>query len=199
LKILDLGKKDYLSVLGLQLKLLKEKQLGLEKNDFIILVEHYPVYTCGKSTKEEHLKFLKKDEVIEIERGGSITFHGIGQIVAYPIINLSNRKLSVKNYVWILEESIIRTLSDFGINAFRLEGKRGVFTDKGKIGFIGIRVSKHITMHGISLNVDVDKAFFDRIIPCGLENIPVANVSDFKDVSFKNVKLKLVDNLKKLL
>ncbi|NPA51362.1 MAG: lipoyl(octanoyl) transferase LipB [Aquificae bacterium] len=196
LEIIDLLRKDYIFVLGYQLKIFHEKQLGFEDRDFLILVEHFPVYTCGKSTKKEHFKDINQGEIITIERGGSVTFHGLGQIVIYPIIDIHKRKLSVKRYIWKLEESMIKTLTEIGIEAFRVEGKRGVFTKKGKIGFVGVRVSKGITMHGISLNVDVDKNFFNKIIPCGLDDTPISNVSDFLDNHyFDDIKKLLIKHL----
>ncbi len=200
MNVINLGKKDYLSVLGFQLRLFNEKLTGLEKGDFLIVVEHYPVYTCGKSTKEDHLKFLSSEQVIRIERGGSITFHGPGQIVIYPVLDLSKRKLSVKKYVWTLEESIIKTLHEINIEAFRIKGKRGVFTEKGKVGFVGVRISKNITMHGLSLNVNVDKSYFEKIIPCGIKDIPVSNISDLKnEVEIGDIKHRLIQNLISLL
>ncbi len=200
MEILNLGKTYYLEALSFQLKLFNDKQKGLIDRDFIIVTEHYPVYTKGKSTKEEHLTEIIDTPVVEVERGGSVTFHGPGQIVVYPIIDLKKRrKTSVRNYIWSLEEGIIRTLNELGIEGFRVEGKRGVFTKKGKVGFVGVKISKYITMHGISLNVSVDKDFFSRIVPCGIYDIPVCNISDFIDVDKEKVQEILIKNLLSLL
>ncbi len=196
MKVLDLGRTDYLQTLALQLLLFNEKQKAISNEDYLIVTEHKPVYTLGKTTKKEHILDTGNIPAVEIERGGSITFHGYGQIVVYPIIDLRNRKnTSVKNYIWSLEEGIIRTLEEFDIKGYRIEGKRGVFTEKGKIGFIGVRVSRYITMHGISLNVNVDKEFFKRIVPCGIDNIPICNLQDFKNVNYDTVKKILVEKL----
>ncbi len=198
--IKDLGKTDYLEVLDLQRKLFEKKIKNPDKEDVVLITEHYPVYTKGKTTKNEHLPFLIKDvPVIEVERGGSVTFHGEGQIVVYPIVSLG-KKLSVKDYVYTLEEIMIQTLKDFKIEAFREEKRRGVFTQKGKIGFVGVKISRYTTMHGFSLNVDVDKRYFEKIVPCGISDKPVCNMKDFlTSVSTEEVKQVLINNLKNLL
>ncbi len=188
IEIIDLGKKDYLETLDLQKKLFDKKLKG-EQKDFLIAVEHFPVYTKGKTTKEEHLPENIDDvPVIDIERGGSITFHGEGQIVIYPILNLKNYNLSVSKYISKLEETMINSLGRFGIEAFTVEKLRGVFTEKGKIGFLGVKISRYITFHGFSLNVNVDKKYFERIIPCGITEFPVCSIHDFKEVPFSDVK-----------
>lgn len=200
IKIENLGKTQYLEALGIQVRIFNEKINGIESDDYILITEHYPVYTCGKTTKKEHILNTGNIPIFEIERGGSITFHGEGQIVIYPVLDLKHFNLSVKKFVFLLEEAIIRTLKEYSIPAFRIEGKRGVFTDKGKIGFIGIRVSKNVSMHGISLNVNVDKTFFENIVPCGLYDIPVCNMKDFnREIKRKEVEKTLVENLVDLL
>lgn len=200
MKIKDLGKTDYLETLNLQRELFNEKIKNPELEDIVLITQHYPVYTKGKTTSEEHIPQPIKDiPVIEIERGGSVTFHGKGQIVVYPIITLS-KKLSVRNYVSTLEQIMIDTLKEFGIDAFREEKRRGVFTEKGKIGFVGVKISRYTTMHGFSLNVDVDKKYFQRIIPCGISDKPVCSMSDFiKDIKVEDVKEVLIKHIKEKL
>ena len=106
----------------------------------------------------------------------------------------------MKNYVWTLEEVMIKTLSDFGINAFRREKLRGVFTEKGKIGFIGVKISRFISYHGFSLNVNVKEEYFNKIIPCGITDIPVCNMADFiPDIDISQVKKTLIKNIKNYL
>ncbi len=199
MKVLDLGKTNYIDVLTLQRNYFQEKIKNPEKEDIILITEHFPVYTKGKTTKKDHLPYPIEDvPVVEIERGGSITFHGEGQIVVYPIVSLG-KKLSVKNYVFTLEEVMIKTLKEFGIRAFREEKRRGVFTDKGKIGFVGVKISRYTTMHGFSLNVNVDKTFFERIIPCGITDKPVCNMSDFiPDIKVEYVKPVLIKLLEEI-
>ncbi len=194
--IKDLGITDYLETLHLQRKLFQEKISNPKKRDIILVTEHFPVYTKGKTTKEEDIPFPIKDiPIIDIERGGSVTFHGEGQIVVYPIITLG-KKLSVKNYVKTLEDIMIGTLKEFDIYAFREEKRRGVFTEKGKIGFVGVKISRYTTMHGFSLNVNVDKKFFEKIIPCGIKDKPVCSMSDFiEDITVETVKPILLKHI----
>ncbi len=200
MKIKDLGKTDYLETLNLQRKLFNEKIKNPELEDIVLITQHYPVYTKGKTTSEEHIPQPIEDiPVIEIERGGSITFHGEGQIVVYPIITLS-KKLSVRNYVSTLEQIMIDTLKDFDIDAFREEKRRGVFTEKGKIGFVGVKISRYTTMHGFSLNVNVENKYFQRIIPCGISDKPVCSMSDFiKDIKVEDVKEVLIKHIREKL
>ena len=194
-EIVDFRKEDYLKILKLQEDLFLKKQNGEVSKDYILIGEHFPVYTAGKRTKQEHIYNIPENiPVIKIERGGSITFHGLGQIVVYPIIDLRKRKLLIKNFVFKLEEAMINTCKNFGINAFRKEKLTGVFTKDGKIGFIGLRVSRFITMHGFSLNVNVEKKYFSYINPCGIST-EVVNITDYKSVSLEEVKKILLKNL----
>ena len=201
MKILDIGKTYYEDALKIQKRFFDQKVKDPNSEDIILLTEHFPVYTLGKTSKKEHIINIPKDiPVYTVERGGSITFHGEGQIVVYPVVYLKGKKRSVKNFVWTLEEIMIRTVQEFGINGFRIDRYRGVFTPKGKIGFVGIKVSRHISYHGISLNVNMDKNFFRRILPCGIKDIPVCNISDFiGDVDPEIVKQILIKNIKQLL
>lgn len=194
-QIIDFGKKEYLEILKLQEDLFQKKQNNETSQDYILIGEHFPVYTAGKRTKQEHIYNIPENiPLIKIERGGSITFHGLGQIVVYQIMDLRIKKLSVKNFVHRLEEAIIKTCKYFNVDAFRKEKLTGVFTKEGKIGFIGLRVSKFITMHGLSLNVNVDKKYFSYINLCGIST-EVINISDYKNVNFDEVKQLLLKNI----
>jgi lipoyl(octanoyl) transferase len=198
LNIIDFGKENYITIIKKKEDIFLQKKEGSLKDDVIFIGEHYPVYTCGKRTKKEHLYNIPESiPVFNIERGGSVTFHGEGQIVIYPVIDLRNYKLSVKDYVNILEEIIIKTCSDFKIKAFRKKGYPGVFTEEGKIGFVGVRVSSYITFHGASLNVSVDKKYFQYINPCGI-NTPIVNMNDYTKADINNVKNKIIYYLKLL-
>jgi len=201
MKILDIGKTHYEDALRIQKKFFEQKVKYPEREDIVILTEHFPVYTLGKTSKKEHILNIPEGiPVYTVERGGSVTFHGEGQIVVYPVIHLKGKNRSVKNFVWTLEEIMIRTVQEFGINGFRLDKYRGVFTPKGKIGFVGIKISRNISYHGISLNVDLDKSFFGKIVPCGIKDIPVCNISDFiEDVDFETVKKILIKNIMTML
>ena len=188
IRFIFLGKTLYEDCLGLQRNIFQKKLNGELKENIFLITEHYPVYTTGKSTKGEHLPVINHNiPIINIERGGSITFHGENQIIIYPIINLKDFRLSVKKYIFLLEQIIIDTLREIGIEAYRKKSLVGVFTEKGKIGFIGVKISKFITMHGFSLNYNVNKRYFGNIIPCGLKDIPICNISDFTNVSKNEV------------
>jgi lipoate-protein ligase B len=142
--------------------------------DGLILLEHEPVFTIGRSTKPEHL-LMPRDVlqaqgfgVYDIERGGSITYHGPRQLVGYPILHLGGFGDDIVGYMRRLEESVLRTLHEFGIEAGRRQGFPGVWVGERKIGAVGVAVKRKVTMHGFALNVDPDLAHFDLINPCGL-------------------------------
>jgi lipoyl(octanoyl) transferase len=155
--------------------------------DTVILCEHPHVYTFGKSADITNLlvdsDFLKTidAEVYETDRGGDITYHGPGQLVGYPIINLRKHGIGVKKYVETLEVSIIKTLKSFNILAYQIEGLTGIWVgDQGavkrKIGAIGIRVRNGVSMHGFALNVTTDLSYFNHIVPCGIANKEVTSM-----------------------
>jgi lipoyl(octanoyl) transferase len=170
-------------------------------DDTLLLTEHDHVYTLGKSTDDNHLLATEDElksggiEVFQVDRGGDITYHGPGQIVGYPIINLSNYSLDIHRYLRDLEETIIRTLARFGIKSGREIGMTGVWVDGEKIAAIGIKVSRWITMHGFALNVNTDLEKFDRIIPCGIFHKGVTSMKKILgiDVQFESVVKELAD------
>ena len=165
----NIGQKSYKAVWDLQ-KEMQQQRIKGEIDDTLILVEHDPVYTLGKNANEDHL-LQSRDESIDvfnIERGGDITFHGPGQLVVYPILDLSNYKKSVSWYMRTLEQVLIDTLIEFKIIAQRNEGLTGVWVGDEKIAALGVRISRWVTMHGFSLNVNPDLSFYDGIIPCGI-------------------------------
>ena len=188
----DLGLQPYKSVWDLQERLHTEKiqqKIRLSKDpgaveqplpDHLLFTEHLPVYTLGKNGNESNVlinEIERKEKQIEyfhINRGGDITYHGPGQIVGYPILDLERIKTDVGWYLRSLEDVIILTLRDYGITAGRSSGETGVWLDahiKGrerKIAAMGIRISRWITLHGFALNVNTDLAFFNHIIPCGI-------------------------------
>ena len=169
LQVQDLGNSSYKRTWELQ----KELQLQrIENNidDTLLLVEHEPVYTFGKNADENHLlqNYPENVKLFYTERGGDITFHGPGQIVGYPIIDLHNYKMSISWYMRSLEEVIIRSLDKFGISADRKDSLTGVWVEDEKIAALGVRISRWVTMHGFALNVNTDLAYYDSIIPCGI-------------------------------
>ena len=169
LQIQDLGNSSYKRTWEIQ----KELQLQrIENNidDTLLLVEHEPVYTFGKNADENHLlqNYPENVKLFYTERGGDITFHGPGQIVGYPIMDLHNYKMSISWYMRSLEEVIIRSLDKFGISADRKDSLTGVWVEDEKIAALGVRISRWVTMHGFALNVNTDLAYYDSIIPCGI-------------------------------
>jgi len=149
----------------------------------VLLLEHPPVFTCGKRT-DEHEKPLDPGgaKVIDVDRGGKITFHGPGQLVGYPIVRLPDH-VKVVDYVRRIEEALIGTCRDLGVTSARVPGRSGVWLKadqrgpERKIGAIGIRVSRGVTMHGFALNCDVDLAWYDRFVPCGISDAGVTSLS----------------------
>ena len=177
IKIIDLGFLDYKNSWNYQKELQKKVLIG-DCSDTIIFVEHDSVYTFGKNSDKSNLLVSKdsKIKIYETERGGEITYHGPGQIVCYPILNLKNFKQSVTWYMRALEEVIIETLKLFNIKATRKDGLTGVWVKDEKIGAQGVRMTKWVTMHGFALNVNTDLRFFNDIIPCGIKDFGVTSI-----------------------
>ena len=192
-QILDLGRKSYKDVWNLQKKM-QLKRLNGDMGDVLILVEHDPVYTLGKNANPDHL-LQSRDrsiDVFNVERGGDITFHGPGQLVGYPILDLSNYKKSVSWYMRSLEQLTIDVLYEFKISAKRVEGLTGVWVGDEKIAAQGVRLTKWITMHGFSININNDLSFYDGIIPCGIFN---RGVTSMKEILKRTQKMEKVKSL----
>ena len=189
--IQDLGFKKYKSVLSLQKKLQKQRIAG-NINDTLILVEHEPVYTLGKNANRDYLLQGrdKSVEVYNIERGGEVTFHGPGQLVGYPILDLRNYKKSVSWYMRTLEELTIKVLKEFDIKGSRMKGLTGVWVGNKKIAAQGVRISRWVTMHGFSINVCPQLSYYDGIIPCGIFDYDVTSMEEClnKKLSIKKIK-----------
>jgi lipoyl(octanoyl) transferase len=173
IQVVHLGTTDYKSSWELQRKIFNLRNEG-KILDVLLLTEHKHVYTLGKSSDDAHL-LADEDElkstgadVYHIDRGGDITYHGPGQVVGYPILDLNNYYLDIHRYLRDLEEVIMLTLNDFEIKGYREENFTGVWVGGEKIAAIGVKVSRWITMHGFALNVNTDLSYFDRIIPCGI-------------------------------
>lgn len=166
--VINLGLIDYKSALEFQRQLFNKKH-ATRCCDYLIFAEHFPVYTCGRSAEASSLikGDLKGIDVVEVDRGGSITFHGPGQLMVYPIITLPN-KTNLLSYIKDLEFMIIRTAAVYGIKA-NSGTCSGVWVDTKKLSSVGIKVSSAITMHGLSLNVNCDLTYFDPIKACGLQ------------------------------
>lgn len=166
----------------------RNKQQSLPTKNYLLTVEHPHVYTLGKSGKENHLlvseEFLSKinAKYFKVNRGGDITYHGFGQLVMYPVLDLENFFTDIHQYVRYLEEVIIRTLYDFGIKGERSKGETGVWIDAGnpsmarKICAMGVRSSRWVTMHGLAFNVNTNLKYFDYIVPCGIADKKVTSL-----------------------
>ncbi len=174
-----LGRLPYQEAWDLQKAFHEGKARGRTADDYLLLLEHPPVFTLGRNGDGTNLLTpdVGEAEIHHVDRGGDITFHGPGQLVGYPIIQLDDPKQIVP-YVRKVEEVLIRTLSDFGVTAWREEGLTGVWTEKGKVAAIGVRVSRKVTMHGFALNLHTDMKWFGMMNPCGITDRPVTNLSD---------------------
>ncbi|MDA8871517.1 lipoyl(octanoyl) transferase LipB [Flavobacteriaceae bacterium] len=213
-KVLDLGFKPYAESLTIQEDYfnqiidLKRSNRNKERQDltdnYLLWVEHPPVFTLGKSGKIEHLLVdqaaleQKGIQFFKTNRGGDITFHGPGQLVAYPIFDLDNFFTDIHKYLRFLEEAIIKTLEEFGLSATRSPGETGVWLDEGtpfarKICAMGVRASRWVTMHGLALNLNTDLSYFDHIVPCGIQGKGVTSLAKElgKPVDAESVKEKL--------
>jgi len=211
----DLGLLSFASALEVQedyfYKIISEKKANRQKeqptptDNFLLFVEHKPVYTLGKSGDIQHLLLdqngLKEKEIefYKTNRGGDITFHGLGQIVGYPILDLDNFFTDIHKYLRFLEEIIIKTLAEYGLTATRSKGETGVWLDAEtpfarKICALGVRASRWVTMHGFALNVNTDLTYFEHIVPCGIigKGVTSLKVELGKEICLDEVKEKLV-------
>lgn len=203
LKVRRLGRVEYSEALELQ-KATEQAVIARAESDTLFLLEHPHTFTLGRRAKTEGVlataEILKSlgAKVFEVNRGGKVTYHGIGQIVGYPVINLSLYKEDVHLYVRNIEEVLIRTMSDFGIEAFRIEGLTGVHTSDGKIAAIGVHIKRWVTTHGFALNVNTDLSYFDWIIAC--EGEPVTSMEKIlgREIYLKEVEDKIVENFAKV-
>jgi lipoyl(octanoyl) transferase len=183
-----LGLKDYNEVWDLQKQffntLLNSKLIGETSSaNYLITCQHPHVITLGKSANESNIQIAEFPGVkyVRIDRGGDITYHGPGQLVVYPILDLENYNLSLRNYIFLLEQAVIETLADFSIQAGRIKEYTGVWVDfeskrPRKIAAIGVKTSRHITMHGLAFNINPDLNYFNLIIPCGIRDKEVTSL-----------------------
>lgn len=199
LEVRKLGRVGYANSLDLQ-KELETDVIARREQDYLLLLEHPHTFTLGRRSKNDGVlataEMLRKlgVEVHEINRGGRVTYHGIGQIVGYPIISLSPDREDVHKYVRDLEEVLIRTMADFGIDAFRIEGLTGVHTIDGKVAAIGVHIKRWVTTHGFALNVNTDLSYYNWIIAC--EGEPVTSMDKLlgREVDMTEVEERLIEN-----
>lgn len=182
LQVMDLGRRRYGEVLDLQRELCRRRLTGDISDDLLLLVEHEPVITLGRGTRGSSLPVspgeLKRRglDVFEVERGGDVTYHGPGQLVGYPIIDLQTHQADLHWYLRVLEAALIDVLADLDIAAERRPGLTGVWTGDRKIASIGIHVKQWVTFHGFALNVVNDLSNFGLIVPCGIDNVIMTSV-----------------------
>lgn len=220
-EVIDLGIQLYKPTWDLQEQQL-QKIVDLKKNNraaqvsvptpnYLYWVEHPPVITLGKSGLPKHLLLNEQElsdkgiDFFTTNRGGDITFHGPGQLVGYPILDLENFFTDIHKYLRLLEEAIILTLKEYGLSAERSEGETGVWLDVGtpfarKICAMGVKASRWVTMHGFALNVNTDLAYFDYIIPCGIQGKAVTSLAAElkKEIPLNEVKAKILTHFSTL-
>jgi len=199
LKVERLGRVEYGAALDLQ-KRTERAVLTKEQPDTLVLLEHPHTLTLGRRATpngiiaSEDVLRERGVTVFETNRGGKVTYHGLGQIVGYPIINLSPDREDVHRFVRDLEEVLIRTMNDFDIEAFRIDGLTGVHTPRGKVAAIGVHIARWVTTHGFALNVNADLSYFDLIIAC--EGEPVTSMKELlgREIEMSTVEDRIVEN-----
>lgn len=180
--LIHLPVTPYADALALQHRIVEARQRGA-LNDALLLLEHPPVFTLGRNAPESNIlasrEVLQQNgiQVFRVERGGDVTYHGPGQLVGYPILDLRDFRLDVGCFVRAMEETLIRALDDFGIRGARIEKLIGVWAGDAKIAQIGARIEQWITYHGFALNVDPNLAHFDLIVPCGIRDKSVTSIA----------------------
>ena len=185
-----LGRQSYQPVWELQ-KQLHAKRVAGQISDVVLLVEHEHVYTFGKNADTNNLLDSKprNTEVVQIDRGGEVTYHGPGQLVCYPIIDLHDYKMSVSWYMRMLENVVIDCLQSYGIESERKEGLTGVWVGDDKICAMGVRLSRWVTMHGFAFNLNPDMTYFDGMIPCGIFEYGVTSLQEL-DIQFSSIDIQ---------
>lgn len=178
----DLGLRSYAEALSLQRELAADRISRKIDRDVLLLVEHPPVVTLGRSTKAANLLSSSEElarrnvELFDVERGGDVTFHGPGQIVGYPIVDLTEHTQDLHWYLRQLEEVLMRSVAPFGIVAERVAGKTGIWTRDRKLASIGVHARQWVTWHGFALNVTTDLSYFDLMVPCGIAGATMTSV-----------------------
>ena len=198
LKVEQLGRVEYGAALAIQ-RACERAVLAGEQPDTLLLLEHPHVLTMGRRSTPgaiiaaDDLLQARGVSVFETNRGGKVTYHGLGQVVGYPIINLSPDREDVHRYVRDLEEVLIRAMADFGIEGFRIPGLTGVHTEQGKVAAIGVHIARWVTTHGFALNVNADLSYFDLIIAC--EGEPVTSMQQLlgHEVALRDVEARIIE------
>jgi lipoyl(octanoyl) transferase len=177
LDVIEAGLVPYAEALAWQRDLARARLEDRSDRDLLVLLEHPPVLTLGRGARAEHLVRPEGVDVFDVERGGDVTFHGPGQLVGYPILDLGGHRRDVHWYLRTLEQALIDALATLGLAAERNPPYTGVWTRGRKIASLGIHVKQWVTWHGFALNVTTDLAFFDRIVPCGIAGVEMTSVA----------------------
>lgn len=201
LEVRRLGRVGYANALGLQQEL-ETDVIARRGQDYLLLLEHPHTFTLGRRSKNDgvlasvdKLRSLGV-EVFDINRGGKVTYHGIGQLVGYPVISLSPDHEDVHRYVRNLEQVLLRTMSDFNIDAFLIDGLTGVHTAEGKVAAIGVHLKRWVTTHGFALNVNTDLSYYDWIIACEGEPVTSMNKLLGRDIDMAEVEDRIEENFR---
>jgi len=197
LQVRRLGLMDYEPVWHAMQKFTDERDQ--DTPDELWLVEHPPVFTQGQAGKAEHILAPGDIPVIQVDRGGQVTYHGPGQIVAYPLVDISRSGLGVRALVRGIEQVILDVLDSYAVAAELQPGAPGVYVDGVKIASLGLRIRRGRSFHGLAFNIDMDLEPFQRINPCGFQGLQVTNLSAFADVTMSEVEDRLIDGMSTLL
>jgi len=214
IQVIDTGLKPYQEVLALQERLfyrnVTAKENGEPTHNYLILCQHQPVFTLGKSGKRENILVSDEElhaEFYHVNRGGDVTFHGPGQLVVYPVLDLDSLHMGLAQYILNIEETIIQSLIPYQLTGERIENAAGIWLRNNngsphdrKIGAIGVKASRNVTMHGLAFNVNTNLAWFDKIVPCGLEGKGVTSLQKelHREVSPEEYKLHFLQSFKKV-
>jgi len=193
IRLRRLGVADYEPVWRDMRAYTDQRDAGSE--DQLWTVQHPPVFTQGQAGKAEHILAPGDIPVIQVDRGGQVTYHGPGQIVAYPLIDIGRKGIGVRDFVCRIEESIIRVLADFGVSGERIAGAPGIYVNGEKIASLGLRVRRGRSYHGLAFNVDMDLEPFQRINPCGYAGMRVTQLSAYVKAPLDDVEARLVESL----
>lgn len=197
MQVRRLGLMDYEPVWRAMQRFTDER--GPETPDELWMVEHPPVFTQGQAGKAEHILAPGDIPVIQVDRGGQVTYHGPGQVVAYPLVDISRSGLGVRELVRGIEQVILDILAFYGVTAELQAGAPGVYVDGVKIASLGLRIRRGRSFHGLAFNINMDLEPFQRINPCGFQGLKVTNLSEFADVTMLDVEDRLIAGLSALL